>query len=70
MSHAALVEVVVEMVVVLWPVVVALVVVVSQSGETADTLAAMREAKRRGAKTGIATLCVSGGMGMAVLFER
>ena len=28
----------------------ALVVVISQSGETADTLAAMREAKRRGAK--------------------
>src|SRR3569833_2934958 len=28
-----------------------LCVVVSQSGETADTLAAMREAKRRGAKT-------------------
>jgi len=26
--------------------------------------------KRRGAKTGMATLCVSGGMGMAVLFER
>jgi acetyl-CoA C-acetyltransferase len=28
------------------------------------------EMKRRRAKTGIATLCVSGGMGMAVLFER
>ena len=28
------------------------------------------EMRRRGAKTGIATLCVSGGMGMAVLFER
>jgi acetyl-CoA C-acetyltransferase len=28
------------------------------------------EMKRRGAKTGLATLCVSGGMGMAVLFER
>jgi glucosamine--fructose-6-phosphate aminotransferase (isomerizing) len=28
-----------------------LVIVISQSGETADTLAAMREAKRRGAKT-------------------
>ncbi|HSP94805.1 MAG TPA: acetyl-CoA C-acetyltransferase [Thermoanaerobaculia bacterium] len=28
------------------------------------------EMKRRDAKTGIATLCVSGGMGMAVLFER
>jgi glucosamine 6-phosphate synthetase-like amidotransferase/phosphosugar isomerase protein len=25
--------------------------VISQSGETADTLAAMREAKRRGART-------------------
>ena len=30
----------------------------------------LHEMKRRGAKTGIATLCVSGGMGMAVLFER
>ncbi len=28
------------------------------------------EMKKRDAKTGIATLCVSGGMGMAVLFER
>jgi acetyl-CoA C-acetyltransferase len=28
------------------------------------------EMKRRGAKTGLVTLCVSGGMGMAVLFER
>jgi acetyl-CoA C-acetyltransferase len=28
------------------------------------------EMKRRGARRGIATLCVSGGMGMAVLFER
>ncbi|MGH9316276.1 MAG: thiolase family protein [Thermoanaerobaculia bacterium] len=28
------------------------------------------EMRRRGAKRGIATLCVSGGMGMAVLFER
>jgi acetyl-CoA C-acetyltransferase len=28
------------------------------------------EMKRRGAKRGVATLCVSGGMGMAVLFER
>ncbi len=28
------------------------------------------EMKRRHAMTGIATLCVSGGMGMAVLFER
>jgi acetyl-CoA C-acetyltransferase len=30
----------------------------------------LHEMTRRGAKTGIATLCVSGGMGMAVLFER
>jgi len=30
----------------------------------------LHELKRRGAKTGLATLCVSGGMGMAVLFER
>jgi acetyl-CoA C-acetyltransferase len=30
----------------------------------------LHEMKKRGAKTGIATLCVSGGMGMAVLFER
>lgn len=30
----------------------------------------LHEMKRRNAKTGIATLCVSGGMGMAVLFER
>ena len=30
----------------------------------------LHEMKRRGAKTGMATLCVSGGMGMAVLFER
>jgi len=30
----------------------------------------VHEMKKRGAKTGIATLCVSGGMGMAVLFER
>ena len=30
----------------------------------------LHEMRRRGAKTGIATLCVSGGMGMAVLFER
>jgi acetyl-CoA C-acetyltransferase len=28
------------------------------------------EMKRRQARTGIATLCISGGMGMAVLFER
>src|SRR5215471_9786020 len=32
--------------------------------------ALLHEMKRRGSKTGIATLCVSGGMGMAVLFER
>jgi acetyl-CoA C-acetyltransferase len=30
----------------------------------------LHEMKRRGARSGIATLCVSGGMGMAVLFER
>ena len=30
----------------------------------------VHEMKRRGARRGIATLCVSGGMGMAVLFER
>ena len=30
----------------------------------------LHEIKRRGAKTGLATLCISGGMGMAVLFER
>ena len=30
----------------------------------------LHEMKRRGAKHGVATLCVSGGMGMAVLFER
>ena len=30
----------------------------------------LHEMRRRGAKTGIATLCVSGGMGMEVLFER
>jgi acetyl-CoA C-acetyltransferase len=30
----------------------------------------LHEMKRRNAKSGIATLCVSGGMGMAVLFER
>lgn len=30
----------------------------------------LHEMKRRRAKRGIATLCVSGGMGMAVLFER
>jgi acetyl-CoA C-acetyltransferase len=30
----------------------------------------LHEMKRRGARRGIATLCVSGGLGMAVLFER
>ena len=30
----------------------------------------LHEMKRRGAKRGVATLCISGGMGMAVLFER
>jgi acetyl-CoA C-acetyltransferase len=30
----------------------------------------VHEMRRRGAKRGVATLCVSGGMGMAVLFER
>jgi len=30
----------------------------------------LHEMRRRDAKSGIATLCVSGGMGMAVLFER
>ncbi|MEX0879009.1 MAG: thiolase family protein, partial [Thermoanaerobaculia bacterium] len=30
----------------------------------------LHEMKRRGARRGIATLCISGGMGMAVLFER
>jgi len=34
------------------------------------TTTLVHEMKRRGSKTGIATLCVSGGMGMAVLFER
>jgi acetyl-CoA C-acetyltransferase len=30
----------------------------------------LHEMKRRGARSGIATLCISGGMGMAVLFDR
>ncbi len=30
----------------------------------------LHEMKRRGARRGLATLCISGGMGMAVLFER
>ena len=30
----------------------------------------LHEMRRRGARRGVATLCVSGGMGMAVLFER
>lgn len=34
------------------------------------TTTLLHEMKRSGAKTGIATLCISGGMGMAVLFER
>jgi acetyl-CoA C-acetyltransferase len=34
------------------------------------TTTLLYEMKRRDSKTGIATLCVSGGMGMAVLFER
>jgi acetyl-CoA C-acetyltransferase len=34
------------------------------------TATLLHEMKRRDAKRGVATLCVSGGMGMAVLFER
>ncbi|HTR01882.1 MAG TPA: thiolase family protein, partial [Thermoanaerobaculia bacterium] len=34
------------------------------------TATLLHEMKRREAKRGLATLCVSGGMGMAVLFER
>jgi acetyl-CoA C-acetyltransferase len=34
------------------------------------TTTLLHEMRRRGSKRGIATLCVSGGMGMAVLFER
>ena len=34
------------------------------------TTTLLHEMRRRSAKRGIATLCVSGGMGMAVLFER
>jgi acetyl-CoA C-acetyltransferase len=34
------------------------------------TTTLLHEMKRRNAKTGMATLCVSGGMGMSVLFER
>jgi acetyl-CoA C-acetyltransferase len=34
------------------------------------TTTLLHEMKRRGSKTGIATLCVSGGMGMAVMLER
>jgi len=34
------------------------------------TTTLLHEMRRRGARRGIATLCVSGGMGMAVLFER
>jgi acetyl-CoA C-acetyltransferase len=41
-------------------------------GATGARIAAtlLHEMKRRGAKRGMATLCVSGGMGMSVLFER
>ena len=41
-------------------------------GATGAQIAAtlLHEMKRRGAKRGMATLCVSGGMGMSVLFER
>jgi acetyl-CoA C-acetyltransferase len=40
-------------------------------GATGARIAAtlLHEMKRRDARRGIATLCVSGGMGMAVLFE-
>ena len=34
------------------------------------TVTLLHEMRRRGARRGIATLCVSGGMGMAVLFEK
>jgi acetyl-CoA C-acetyltransferase len=34
------------------------------------TTTLLHEMKRRDAKSGVATLCVSGGMGMAVLFQR
>jgi acetyl-CoA C-acetyltransferase len=34
------------------------------------TATLLHEMKRRGAKRGMATLCVSGGMGMSILFER
>jgi acetyl-CoA C-acetyltransferase len=34
------------------------------------TTTLLHEMRRRQARRGIATLCVSGGMGMAVLFER
>ena len=34
------------------------------------TTTLVHEMKKRNAKTGLATLCVSGGLGMAVLFER
>jgi acetyl-CoA C-acetyltransferase len=34
------------------------------------TTSLLHEMRRRGARRGMATLCVSGGMGMAVLFER
>jgi acetyl-CoA C-acetyltransferase len=34
------------------------------------TTTLLHEMKRRGAKRGLATLCVSGGMGLALLVER
>jgi acetyl-CoA acetyltransferase len=34
------------------------------------TTTLLHEMRRSGARRGVATLCVSGGMGMAVLFER
>src|SRR5688572_32544811 len=34
------------------------------------TTTLLHEMKKRGSKRGVSTLCVSGGMGMAVLFER
>jgi len=30
----------------------------------------LHEMRRRGSRNGIATLCISGGMGMAALFEQ
>ena len=34
------------------------------------TVTLLHELKRRGGRYGVAALCVSGGMGMALLFER